>query len=802
MVIDRIYIDSFGALRAKELTFDAGLNIIEGENECGKTTVAAFIRFIFYGIVDRAEAERYFLFADGGVLSGTLDCTVTAQGGEKIAYRIQRTLHPADAGPNTADIRRLDTGAPVFVGQIPGEVFFGVSAEVFQGTAFVKQVAAGQASDAGTALQGQTMRDSIEHILYAVNESINPPAAIQSLSEKRDDLYHPAAKTGTIYTLEKERSALISRMESVRQNDEEIQTLKRAIADNESRIRMHETRSAELQKLYDQYRLYQTFDDMSVIEDLRLTGISADRRTGTLAAAMFRGEYFPDESYVQALNACAEDMRQAQKERNDAEEALQKLDFSARRDNIKVDYLNRVEYDGGVSVLQNHLRQFRTRRRLMLVCGIVLAVFAVLALAVAGSMLYLHANNVQYGWYSFALLFIGAVVSFASYHKACRKTDHILQRYNCETDDELENFLEEYVISEERFHKDTESKESLRETSISCKLRYDEAAKKAAQLLCQLQPDHTEKITAGNLTPETIDTVSERIGRTLTEILRMQTQAETCRTQIIKYAKDAGLQAETAEEAIQRWEEKRAALRAAFGDKPASALDMEPVFRELDFNFKADQALMKRIQAQKDKLRALGCDPDLPPTAEDMAVDPQVLSNLLAEMDAELRKERRAYAAYNLAIEKLQTASNKLHDAIAPTLTEHAGVLMRTLSDCQYRELQLDEHQKLTCHMTTGDPSAPKTAFSVDYLSAGTQDIAYLSLRMALLPMLYEKEMPPLLFDDAFVSLDDRRLTRMLTLLFHATSGADTAGQALVFTCHKRERSAAEALPASRVITL
>ena len=49
MIIEKIQIHSFGKLEDFTLTLDEGVNIIEGPNESGKSTIAACIRFIFYG---------------------------------------------------------------------------------------------------------------------------------------------------------------------------------------------------------------------------------------------------------------------------------------------------------------------------------------------------------------------------------------------------------------------------------------------------------------------------------------------------------------------------------------------------------------------------------------------------------------------------------------------------------------------------------------------------------------------------------------------------------------------------------
>ena len=50
MIIKQIHIDAFGKLSDTDISLTDGLNIIEGKNESGKSTLGAFIKFIFYGL--------------------------------------------------------------------------------------------------------------------------------------------------------------------------------------------------------------------------------------------------------------------------------------------------------------------------------------------------------------------------------------------------------------------------------------------------------------------------------------------------------------------------------------------------------------------------------------------------------------------------------------------------------------------------------------------------------------------------------------------------------------------------------
>ena len=50
MIIKEIYIENFGKLSGFRQKFSEGLNIIVRENGYGKTTLAAFIKSMLYGI--------------------------------------------------------------------------------------------------------------------------------------------------------------------------------------------------------------------------------------------------------------------------------------------------------------------------------------------------------------------------------------------------------------------------------------------------------------------------------------------------------------------------------------------------------------------------------------------------------------------------------------------------------------------------------------------------------------------------------------------------------------------------------
>ena len=79
---------------------------------------------------------------------------------------------------------------------------------------------------------------------------------------------------------------------------------------------------------------------------------------------------------------------------------------------------------------------------------------------------------------------------------------------------------------------------------------------------------------------------------------------------------------------------------------------------------------------------------------------------------------------------------------------------------------------------------------SVDFLSGGTRDLAYIAVRLALVDMLYT-ERPPLVFDESFAHQDNVRAKAMMKALVKL---AKEGSQSFIFTCRNREGTLATEL--------
>ena len=144
---------AFGRLRNETLQLQDGLNIIEAPNETGKSTWCAFLTAMLYGINSRerdkagfiADKNRYAPW-DGGSMSGRLECH--ADGAD---LTITRTTRRQTAPMTDFQAVYTGTASPVegLTGANCGETLLGVSREVFERSAFIRQSGLAITQDAG-----------------------------------------------------------------------------------------------------------------------------------------------------------------------------------------------------------------------------------------------------------------------------------------------------------------------------------------------------------------------------------------------------------------------------------------------------------------------------------------------------------------------------------------------------------------------------------------------------------------------------------------------------------------------------
>ena len=140
-------------------------------------------------------------------------------------------------------------------------------------------------------------------------------------------------------------------------------------------------------------------------------------------------------------------------------------------------------------------------------------------------------------------------------------------------------------------------------------------------------------------------------------------------------------------------------------------------------------------------------------------------------------KCKKELTSIDLAMETLKESMNEVRRTVGPALNESVSNIFGDLTDNKYEEIKVDSNYDMLVR-------SKNNLFKGNYLSNGTYDQLYLSLRIALIELLFKDEKCSLILDDAFVQYDDKRRERALMTIYEKIRG-----QILVFTCHTIEQN-------------
>ena len=141
--------------------------------------------------------------------------------------------------------------------------------------------------------------------------------------------------------------------------------------------------------------------------------------------------------------------------------------------------------------------------------------------------------------------------------------------------------------------------------------------------------------------------------------------------------------------------------------------------------------------------------------------DPLVLGSEISRMEAEYAEISAEYDAIALAIDTMRKADEDIQSRFSPALGKLAAEYMQFVTDGKYDGVMLDRDFSATVHEAGGN--VPR---NTEYLSAGTLDLMYLAVRLAVCSLaLPESANCPLIIDDALVNFDADRRRQAMALL-------------------------------------
>jgi len=761
MYIKKLNIGSFGVLRNREITLSPALNIIEGENESGKSALAMFIKFMLYGLSGRAaggelsERRRYVNWDTGTAVGSMTLCengrdirierslmVSASEDGARIRENVRESVRILDAATNTLIHR----------GEIPGEALLGIPENVFMNTVFVRQID-------GARPAGTGVLSSIENLLFSADENVGTQKALDRLEEGRRQILHKNENGGELYELRSERSRIAAQLAQASSAGGEL-------LEAESQLRQADSARAELDEKIRRQAKIIACGEVNLLKRRFDSLAAASRKQAEMKSEMEQlGSRDMDRTYLAQLD-------QSVSRLNEYCEAVTKLTAAdaAMAEKVKEGEKKADSLDSETEYVLTDAEQLLSRMRSMAAAAATMFFFSVL-LGVGGWLLYM----IHVSLYPVPLMAAGVLAVLAVICLLLRKR----------ASSRLGDLLAEWDAVNTAALPDAVAKSMGGRVDVYA-LRADKRQLENA-LLETLAKRREEAHHILNLSEKAVQVDTAGMQDEGDEIL-MDTA--------LRAASAAREEAErhcNAVEALQReldtWEGRLHLLREQLAD-----VDEAQVRRTFQENMNTVEGRIAsgldaaRLDAARKELETLlasrrdaveahhKLDTHLA-AARAVQESPVILAEKLSLLDQQIEKRSEEHEAYCLAIETMTRASERVRAGILPRIVQDACAAANRLSDGKFEAVGIDHGLQMS--FTRGGQTR-----GVEFLSEGTKDLAYVSLRRALCRALFGDNCPPLIYDESFARIDESRLGRILSMLSDV-QGDDC--QSIVLSCRRLE---------------
>lgn len=829
MKIDSIYIESFGKFKNYKLDFKDGMNIIYGDNEAGKSTIMAFIEMMFYGRtaqekstdVGKSLRKKYAPW-DGSAMCGELEFSY---GGR--SYRIRKVFKKTIK----TDIVRLydaQTGEELELGRDEeiGHRFFGIDVGSFEKSVYISGFG-------GFASSGQTNEDiavRLSNLVTTMDEEVSQSTVLARLSRAKELLLSKSGSRGRLVQLTQEledvQTELIKNEELVRQQSQYIDRRTRLEAELGECIRRKNSlkREEQILKLTETQEQYGRQRTEYENEREKITGLIAEGRALEQEKDSFAGKNYNYNTVPEYMQHADELRHKLSAKQSQADELGKRKQSGVMvdRDDVmlvrtqeamreKLCYLSERISDGyrpALAAKQTAQREEadalkmidsigdvkKTRLTASAVALLVTIIFVVMTFTVSVFCLAGAFVSAGVGF----MIFSAYKKQHDTHTRSVEEAKALIKRRSQEKADAGNNLEREkgrLFDKGEGIYPDTECdfETITREKLLKCRNTIDDIYQKygvaslselellaqeneeaavnkslydaAAAELSEAQSEY--RAFVGDEDPERVRVIynglREKIAVFDGKLKALNGQIQSYR-ELDKIVKGID---EQLKENTENAEELEAELRklADEADRDIRGLDEQSVRNAVDDN----EAVMEDIRGQLGELALLLRSPEH---------DENELKRLSAELTDEYAQKKELYDALELAEENMQAAVDDISRSFGPLLNEKTAEIFSNLTGGRYEKVMVDKEYAIQAKPKSGGYHEWK------YLSSGTTDQAYLSLRLAMTELITDNgERLPLMLDDVLLQYDAERAENALEYLKKYAQNA----QILFFTCRNMQ---------------
>lgn len=576
----------------------------------------------------------------------------------------------------------------------------------------------------GRRIDGRETSEAVENLLFSADETVSAKKSLQILDKGRVSLLHKNGKGGRLHTADNEIAALKNDFDAASRSSGELISLRTSTAELSEKLNAEQNRFDNISKNLADFRMLEIRARRDRLKKAELEYNSIVAEVEVFKKNNTRNGFFPNREYAKQLEDCASAIANADNRKKEIESDLTKLE---REMEAAI-----CDRDSAEKKRNAEKSALTAKKNTAIAAAGVFMLFFIIAVA-AAVLMFLGNSDL---WIMLSVL---ALISFCGMIAGFVFAGRISS--------ELKELVQIGADPVGAFSAQLELIRGQLATAINEKKKYR----------------------------DTLDTLCRKWGMAptqaalteLREALKRDGElAAECERRRLVYV---GLKTE--DETLSRSEP----------EDDGSAINLPAGFDYRDSERKAQFLAAKlKIDAEtlkKNELRLASLTASVKEPAE--------IYERLTECEYLRERLYEQYRAYVLAYDSLCAASERMRGEIAPRLTDISGKLLETVTRGKYGELGVDSGFSLSFRPETGNGG--RITKGEEFMSAGTSDAAYVSLRLALATLICgEDRLPPMFFDESFSRLDDTRLVPMLKIL--SASGA----QSVVFTSLDREKRLAD----------
>ncbi len=744
MKINAINISAFGGIKNLELNLDNNFNIVYGDNENGKTTIMSFIKMMFYG-TERGSSQlsknlrKKYTPWDGGTMAGSIDFENYGRN-----YRIERIFGSSNSTDKVTLID-LALGTRESVSADIGTKLFGLSCAAFERSIFIGQLGFPESNN----LASGELNGKLSNITSTGDESVSYDKIYERLSTAKYSLMSKSGKSG-IYDknlkrrqeLEEELQESLSAIETIEKAMLEVEKLKNEVnflqqkSDNLKAQIESEQDFRNAEKLRELLNLKAELDNLNK---------SLTLKNGTIADEMFVRKV---EFCISKLNAVKTKMQAKENEISILENNLklvstQTNDATPEKAKELTEKIENLEKEN--ASITNKITELEKSvpKKPNLIWFILAAIFA----ALGGGLFFISPIITAIGM---ALAFVFIIIGTVNNSKIKTNADKLQKEL---LDLKLIQNRNISVIASEKLNLNAvnaalnsnatviENQKELLNKGRAELNEYEAEKKQETETMFSLLSPLKENINTDELT-ELLDNIKQKALK----------QKEI--KQNINYIlKDVGNISYT------EAEQKLNSL------KTDTAIDFPIIKAEYD-------AVLNSITDRKTTIASIVTE------AKSIKLRTRLPETIKEELNCLIRKteSQKEYCdCLNIIIETLTDAYAEVRQSFGSALEKRASKIFEGLTDGRYSNMSISKSFDIAV-----DKSDVFGSKELDYLSSGTQDQAYLALRLALTELISEEDALPIILDDALAQYDDTRTKTAVEFLKHYSE----KGQIIMFTCH------------------